>query len=87
LANLLLITDAGDGEVATATDEDCQVIYRGSPSLGKPVFRSGLSLFASFGVEYTNFPVDTFVFPTIAAGGVSAPSGLVNETDDWIDMP
>ena len=34
LANLLLVSDAGDGEVATASDVDSRVVYRGDPSVG-----------------------------------------------------
>ena len=33
LANLLLVTDAGDGEVATVSDESALVVYRGNPSV------------------------------------------------------
>ena len=40
LANLLLVTDAGDGEVATASDVDAMVVYKGNPSVGVPYNRS-----------------------------------------------
>ena len=48
LANLLLVTDAGDGEVATASDFDARVVYKGSPSVGVPYSRSDLIAGFSF---------------------------------------
>lgn len=40
LASLLAVSNAGDGEVATATDVDAQVVYKGDPSVGIPYFKS-----------------------------------------------
>ena len=48
LANLLLVTDAGDGEVATASDVDARVVYKGVPSIGIPYSRSELIAFFKF---------------------------------------
>jgi hypothetical protein len=41
LESLMQIADAGDGEIAIATDVEAYVIYTGVPSVGKPYFKNG----------------------------------------------
>ena len=38
LPQLMTVSDGGDGEIATATDEHAQVMYRGSPSVATALF-------------------------------------------------
>lgn len=72
LVNLLAISDAGDGEVATATDVDALVVYRGSPvSVGVPYYRDGT-------VGYT---LGNLSFLSTATGVTNTPHPLIATYD------
>lgn len=91
LADLLTVTDAGDGEIATATDIEALVLYQGSPSVAKPMLR-GVSVIAGAEVDstVTSFPVGTAFTPiplVLATVGLASPTGIVSPADDAFIMP
>ena len=85
LASLLTISDAGDGEIATATDVDSLVVYHGSPSVGIPYSRNGVVARANAGVAFTLVPTATDVDAEL--NPVFNPDGIINNIDDIFEIP
>lgn len=88
LAQLMTITDAGNGEVATATNVAAQVIYKGtSPSVPKAYFKNGLDFIAMSpvdGFSLAGSNVDT----VLSIGGARCSPGLlIDAGNNWVNMP
>ena len=73
LFNLLAVADAGDGEVASATDVQALVLYQGSPSVGTPFHRAS-NLITYMGGFDTSFPNGDTTMPINEA--VTSPPGV-----------
>jgi len=86
LANLLAITDAGDGEVATATDEDALVVYRGDPvSKGRPYYRGGPAALANASLASVN--IGNVSQPVELSGSNESPVGIIDSVNDEFLLP
>lgn len=87
LTNLLAVADAGNGEVAAATDTEAIVLYQGSPSVGIPFFRSGMLAIYNGTPGPVNFsaPTGDTVIPLHVFA--CSPPSWINETTDSFDEP
>ena len=82
LTSLLAISNAGDGEVAVATDVNALVVYNGIPSVGVPHYNTGFRAFGKVNLDITSVPpATTVVLPLSSIDYESEPLfDIVNET-------
>lgn len=87
LATLLSIANAGNGEVATATDVNAQVVYRGDPSVGKATFRYKRATYAIAALHNTTaIPTGVATPVDFAAAGHTDPDAQVDATANVITL-
>ena len=79
LVSLLAISDAGDGEVATATDVEALVVYRGDPSVGQPYYKDNTAAMVGGTIGFTSVGVGVEVIPTLTAEYDPASLLVANE--------
>lgn len=78
ISNLMLVTDAGDGEIGIASDKDTFVIYRGLPSLPLAFERS---------VAVGFFQYKIWLLPLLAGtDNHLLIDTLTHETGDFVDV-
>lgn len=89
LANLLLVADAADGEIAVATDADVLVRYLGSPSVGTVFGRTTEvgTLYILGTVTTVGSGVETKLKFSSPAASNSYFLGLFSDANDWFTMP
>lgn len=90
LANLLAIVDAGDGEIAVATDFDALVEYQGDPSTTKVYRQSRRLEYARFGTSGTSIPNNTWtkVQQTLEVGNPDLLNAATSITiPSWVATP
>ena len=91
LAFLLGISTAGDGEIASATDVDAIVKYKGtSPSVGTAFFRSKIASEVVFSVPiFTCGAINTFTTVSLASAVLitSDPFGVLSTGTNSIVVP
>lgn len=89
LANLLLVADAADGEIAVATDADVLVRYLGSPSVGTVFGRTTEvgTLYILGTVTTVGSGVDTKLEFASPVASNSYFLGLFSDANDWFTMP
>lgn len=89
LANLLLVADAADGEIAVATDADVLVRYLGSPSVGTVFGRTTEvgSLYIAGAVTMVGSGEDTKLQFSYPVASNSYFLGLFSDANDWFTLP
>lgn len=85
LANLLLVGDSGEGELAIASDADVQVLYRGGTPHIMPLH--GNILLGSGTGSFTSIAAGTVGASVITSSNVSVPSGTVDTVNNRINVP
>lgn len=93
LANLLLVADAGDGEIAIASDADVMVRYLGSPSVATIFGRSTQTgfLYANGAVTLAASGSDVKLALSGTSGGSAGSNAaviaLLDATNSWVTCP
>lgn len=89
LANLLLVADAADGEIAVAIDADVLVRYLGSPSVGTVFGRTTEvgALYIAGTATAVDSGVDTKLQFSSPVASNSYFLGLFSDANDWFTMP
>jgi hypothetical protein len=87
LASLLAISNAGDGEIAIATDKNAYVIYKGDPSVGRAYFKNGFRSLAAGGTQFQTLPVGTTLTQLNLDTAQQDSDGLVDASADIINIP
>jgi len=89
LANLLSVTDAGDGEVATASDMHAIVVYHKDiatqESIGLPIHKSGFDLIVNATLTPAGVPTGVTELPI--ASGTSVPDNYVDAANNRLITP
>lgn len=85
LADLLLVGDSGEGEIAVATDADVQVLYRAGVPYKMPMH--GHSLIAAATSTFSIVAAATEVFVAVDNALIDVPTGVVDSANDRVNVP
>lgn len=87
IVDLMQISDAGLGEVAHASDRDAQVLFKGSPSVGFPIYAGGKAFSANGIVSASGLAGGGVVSPLGLITANTTPSGLGDAVNNRFSMP